>query len=309
LHAAKGKIASVWRENYILMFMNAGWAKEENMITSLIFNADDYGRTPEVSRGIREAHRRGVVTSTTCMMNIPSTVSDIALALKETPALGLGVHLVLTADSPILPGKKLRTLTDEKGGFLKLGVLIAKINDVDVREVKAEWRSQIEAFIAATQRTPTHLDSHHHSSYFTPQLFRAMLELADEYDCAIRLPVHNQTDFRATGLPDQATQDIQQQITALIHEYTPRCPDGFVAGFYDEQATPEYLLEIISGLTGGVHEIMCHPGYCDSTLEASSSYAGQREKELAVLVDVNLMNAIQKRGVQLINFTGLNNRV
>ena len=39
----------------------------------LIINSDDYGRTPDISRGIREAHLHGVVTSTTCMMNIPTT--------------------------------------------------------------------------------------------------------------------------------------------------------------------------------------------------------------------------------------------
>ena len=69
----------------------------------LIINSDDYGRTPEVSRGIREAHLHGVVTSTTCMMNIPTTAADIQVALREAPLLGLGVHLVLTADRPIGP--------------------------------------------------------------------------------------------------------------------------------------------------------------------------------------------------------------
>ncbi len=62
----------------------------------LIVNSDDYGRTPEISRGIRETHTRGVVTSTTCMLNIPTTAEDIDVALKETPTLGMGVHLVLT---------------------------------------------------------------------------------------------------------------------------------------------------------------------------------------------------------------------
>jgi predicted glycoside hydrolase/deacetylase ChbG (UPF0249 family) len=30
----------------------------------LIINSDDYGRTPEISRGIPESHWHGVVTST-----------------------------------------------------------------------------------------------------------------------------------------------------------------------------------------------------------------------------------------------------
>ncbi len=34
-------------------------------VRSLIVNADDYGLTAGVSRGILDAHRRGIVTSTT----------------------------------------------------------------------------------------------------------------------------------------------------------------------------------------------------------------------------------------------------
>ena len=68
----------------------------------LIINSHDYGRTPEISRGIRESHLRGVVTSTTCMMNIPTTAADVALALAETPQMGMGVHLVLTMGRPIV---------------------------------------------------------------------------------------------------------------------------------------------------------------------------------------------------------------
>ena len=49
------------------------------MPVRLIINADDYGRSPGISRGIREAHQRGVVTSTSCLMNFPNTASDIAL--------------------------------------------------------------------------------------------------------------------------------------------------------------------------------------------------------------------------------------
>ena len=37
----------------------------------LIVNADDYGLTAGVSRGILEAHRRGIVTSTTLLVNRP----------------------------------------------------------------------------------------------------------------------------------------------------------------------------------------------------------------------------------------------
>ena len=155
----------------------------------LIINSDDYGRTTDISTGIRKAHLKGVVTSTTCMMNIPTTNHDVAVAVQETPKLGLGVHLVLTMGKPVLPKEAVPSIVDENGNHFKYDAFIANIPNLDLDEVKAEWRAQIERFIKAAGRKPDHIDSHHHSSYFTPELFRAMLEIAREYGCPVRNPI------------------------------------------------------------------------------------------------------------------------
>jgi chitin disaccharide deacetylase len=267
----------------------------------LIINSDDYGRTPEVSRGIRESHLRGVVTSTTCMMNVPSTAADIAIAMRETPGLGLGVHLVLTADGPLSKHEIVKSITDEKGNFLKLAVLIERINDIDIHEVKDEWHAQIEAFLKAAGRKPTHLDSHHHSSYFSPALFRAMLELAKEFDCGIRLPNVHGSDEMA-GLPSSLIGPINEYAPKLLKEFNPRRPDAFFASFYDELATREELKRIINEIDEGTFEIMCHPGYIDPILLGVSSYARQREIELEVLTDPSIKQDILENKIELISF-------
>ncbi len=256
----------------------------------LIINSDDYGRTPEVSRGIREAHLHGVVTSTTCMMNIPTTAADIEIALREAPLLGLGVHLVLTADRPIGPQESVRSITDEAGNFLKLSVLTQRIQNIEISEVKAEWRRQIEAFIQAAGKNPTHLDSHHHSSYFSAALFRAMLELAKEFECAIRLPFMEGNDA------------IKEYAPALLAEFNPRRANAFYASFYDELATRAELQRIIASIQDGTCEIMVHPGYADEALLKASSYARQRETELEILTDPAIRQAIANRGIELIHF-------
>jgi predicted glycoside hydrolase/deacetylase ChbG (UPF0249 family) len=271
----------------------------------LIINSDDYGRTPEISRGIRESHLHGVVTSTTCMMNIPTTPADIAIALRETPNLGLGVHLVLTAERPLLSSEKLKTITNEDGDFLKLAALISKIDQIDVDEVKAEWNAQIKLFIKSAGRKPTHLDSHHHSSYFSPALFRAMLELAKEYDCAIRLPVVYGSDEMA-GLPAELIGPIKEYAPKLISEFNPRRPNAFFASFYDELATREELHKILEEIQeDGTFEIMCHPGYVDNAFAKESSYNKQRETELKVLTDPAIKQAIEANGIELITFANL----
>ncbi len=58
----------------------------------LIINADDFGISTGVNRGIFEAHRRGVVTSTSLMVNRPACDDAAALA-RELPELDVGLHV------------------------------------------------------------------------------------------------------------------------------------------------------------------------------------------------------------------------
>ena len=262
----------------------------------LIINSDDYGRTPDISRGIREAHLRGVVTSTTCMMNIPTTTDDITVALTETPDLGLGVHLVLTMGGPISPLDSVASLVDENGNFFKYTPLLEHVSSLNMDEVKREWRAQIERFVQAAGRKPTHLDSHHHSSYFSPSLFRGMLELAVEYDCAIRYPF--------TEVSPEI-EETNKQVPALMQEFDPRRPDRFFVDFYDEGATLEQLLSILDNVGEGTSEIMCHPGYVDKAFVEESVYNVQRERELKILTDPSTKEAIKSQGIDLITFADL----
>jgi predicted glycoside hydrolase/deacetylase ChbG (UPF0249 family) len=265
----------------------------------LIINSDDYGRTADISRGIREAHLNGVVTSTTCMMNIPTTADDIAIALKETPDLGMGVHLVLTMGRPISAPETVPTIVDEKGNFFKYTPLLEHRSSLNLDEVKKEWRAQIEAYIKASGKRPTHLDSHHHSSYFSPALFRAMLELAEEYGCPIRYPLLQEND------DSQEFSETTKHAAELLNEFSPRRPDMFFVNFYDEEATKENLLSIIDNVPEGTSELMCHPGRVDETFAMESVYNFQRERELQILTDPSIKAAIEAQAIQLISFADL----
>ena len=63
-------------------------------VKRLIVNADDFNLSPGVSRGILEAHARGIVTSTTMMINLPPDAATLA-CLRDSD-LGVGLHLNLT---------------------------------------------------------------------------------------------------------------------------------------------------------------------------------------------------------------------
>src|SRR5437899_6893534 len=60
----------------------------------LIVNADDFGLSPGVNRGIIEAHEHGIVTSASLMVRWPAAREAVNYA-RQHGALSLGLHLDL----------------------------------------------------------------------------------------------------------------------------------------------------------------------------------------------------------------------
>ena len=81
----------------------------------LIVNADDFGLTPGVSAGILEAHRNGIVTSTSVLAVAPA-FEETAPALRRAAhesGIGVGVHLAAVGeDPPLLPRSRVASLVD-----------------------------------------------------------------------------------------------------------------------------------------------------------------------------------------------------
>ncbi len=239
------------------------------------------------------------------MMNFPNADVDIVLAQQETPELGLGVHLTLTAGRPLTPPEHIPTLVGSDKAFFSLRDFLARLDTIDPTQIKVEWRRQIEQFVDITGRTPTHLDSHHHSAYFRELFFKAMLELAAEYGCAVR-QITAQADDLLPGFPDNLAPSIREFGPRLLRKFGIPTTDEFVATFFDKQATKAELLDILHQLSEpSVVEVMCHPGYSDAAVEASSSYNRQRQKELAVLTDPIFQEIITDRNIFLTTFAAL----
>jgi len=246
----------------------------------LIVNADDFGRTPGVNRGIVEAHTRGIVTSTTLMVNAPAAADAAALA-KQHPELGVGLHLALTGGTATLPAEQLRTLMDGSG---RLPARPEGLAQADPREILAEARAQLRRFCELTGAQPTHFDSHHHA-HKLGGILEALVTLSWE-----------------TGLPVRnAGPEVK---AALDRESVPTC-DHFIDLFYDQNATVESLVRILGELLPGTTELMCHPAVVDEALRAGSGYAEQRGRELQALTHTDVRATLQATGTRLISFAAL----
>lgn len=96
----------------------------------LIVNADDFGACSGVNHGIVEAHRRGIVTSTSLMVEREGA-EEAAVLAAGCPELGVGLHAMVDG------------ATDPFGCRMAV-------------------EAQIRRFEDLLGRPPTHLDSHHH---------------------------------------------------------------------------------------------------------------------------------------------------
>jgi len=105
---------------------------------SLIVNADDFGVSTGVNRGILEAHVRGIVTSTSLMVNRPAAAEAVTIS-RDHPNLGIGLHW--------------------DGG----GEGAPELDLDDVPFVRDEFRRQLERFYQLVGRMPTHVDSESHA--------------------------------------------------------------------------------------------------------------------------------------------------
>ena len=72
----------------------------------LIVNADDFGRSRSINEAVIRAHREGILTTASLMVNEPGFDEAVRLA-KENPKLGVGLHLSLLCAHSALPPEKI----------------------------------------------------------------------------------------------------------------------------------------------------------------------------------------------------------
>ncbi len=159
-----------------------GRMRPDANVRQVIINADDFGMSAEIDRGILEAHDRGVVTSASLMVGEPNAEAAVEQA-RHRPGLSLGIHVAF----------------DSRGRWF--------VDLDDLTAVQRELDHQLARFVRLTGRHPTHIDSHHHvhRSFNVARLF---LEAGERYEVPVRGfsevfyigRFYGQPEFRKTDL-------------------------------------------------------------------------------------------------------------
>jgi predicted glycoside hydrolase/deacetylase ChbG (UPF0249 family) len=149
------------------------------MSRAAIVNADDFGQSAGINRGIVEAHERGIVTSASLMVRWPAA-SAAATYARAHPRLSVGLHVDL-GESIYRDGEWI--------------TLYERVDRLDARAVEAEIRAQLALCRELLGRDPTHLDSHQHVHIEEP--VRSILDdLAKELGVPLR---HRSSRLRHDG--------------------------------------------------------------------------------------------------------------
>jgi hopanoid biosynthesis associated protein HpnK len=287
----------------------------------LIVNADDFGLTSGVSRGIMAAHVHGIVTSASLMANGNVFEEAVALA-RRSPQLGIGVHLNLTQGKPVAPASEVRSLLNSNGRLsfspyrLGFGILTGTIR---VAEIATELQAQISKIVGAGI-SPTHLDGHKHV-HVLPGISEVVIRLAQEYGIpSIRCPIEEasgvlpvlqsnwrrSTDVLKQYLIGRAVSSFARRFKRNLAEAGLNCPGPFrgltQTGFLDE----DNLVQILKRLPEGTSELMCHPGYADAELLSTGTrLLSQRMVELRALSRPEIRKLAGDEGIQFVSYCQL----
>lgn len=285
---------------------------------NLIVNADDLGWTEGVNRGILDAFRGGIVTSTSLLAN-GAAFAEAAKAAKSAPRLALGVHLNLSDGAPTADRESVTSLLNDDGMLADSpeNLLLKRARrKLVLDEVEEEWDAQIQKVRDVGIR-PTHLDGHKHV-HMLPGLFTIALQLAKRHGIeAIRVSLEESSlrTALASGSQHRAGVVMKQGVQARGLKLLARgarkqaarmgiaTADYFCGIAQTGELTLEGLERLLKNLPEGTTELMCHPGYADDALRKTATrLQASRQKELEILTDTRIRKLVASQGIRLIDY-------
>jgi chitin disaccharide deacetylase len=246
-------------------------------------------------------------------------LQDAFATVKDLPALGVGVHLVLTELRPVAPARAIPGLVNGAGrlpptpGVLFRAVLQGVISR-RAMETELEWQV---LKILDEGLLPTHLDTHKHV-HVLPAVLDCVLHVAQKYGIRwIRNPFDETSVVNL--LPTVAGKDrlalfrqflktrtfsvFRSRFACRLRSAGLRSPDHFfgtvITGLWKEAS----LRQLVSRLPDGINELMTHPGECDAELHLQSTRLREsREQERDILLAPTFRDLLQTQQIILTHY-------
>lgn len=288
-------------------------------VRRLIINADDFGLTAGVNRGIAECCTGGITTSTTLMANA-GAFNDAVRIAASLPRMSIGCHVTLVDGTPLLPPTQVPSLlADSTGGFrdsFTRFALDALRHRIAPEHIEAEAAAQMRKLAGAGIRI-SHFDTHKHA-HLLPAVLRPLLRAAKACGVrAVRNPFAPVRPLAFAHLLRRPHLWKRYSEVAVLRRWAAEFRSEVQAagmmttdGTFGIVSTGALDLRLFSAIVGcipeGTWEFCCHPGYNDAALAGvRTRLRGSRDCEREVLTSTDARDLIQRHGIELISYWDL----
>jgi predicted glycoside hydrolase/deacetylase ChbG (UPF0249 family) len=286
------------------------------MTKNLIVNADGFGFTTGINRGIEQAVERGIVTSISVNSNFDAC-EELPSFVARFPQISVGVHVNPAVGRPVAPAKDIPTLVNEHGEFhgneFTRRLLTRKI---DTDELEHELSLQVVR-IQGMGVVVSHLDSHQNRHLYPPFFFVFLRLLPKHGVPCMRTHAHlalAEDPDRRRHLVRYFARHPSRALTHLASSTEMRYARRRGAIMADrlmstshtgDKADQEKWVHLIRNVRDGWSEVYCHPAEPDDELAKWATYVEPRRREIEVLTSDRTRQEIERCGVTLRSFHDL----
>ncbi len=270
-----------------------------------------------INAGILQAHRDGVLTDASLMVN-GAAVDEAVARAADMPSLSVGLHLVLVQGRATSPASEIPDLVDSAGHFRTNPIAcgLRYFFQPGMRaQLEREIRAQLEKFLAtglALSHVDGHLNIHMH-----PAVLPILVDLSDELGIrAMRLSREAllpalrydrrhlwRKSFEAAAFRVLGAQ-AESRLRAASIRHTDHMFGLHQTGHIDEH----YLVHTLTELPKGVTEIYCHAGHVDEEAARWRPADYRSDAEVKALISPRVREVLKRQGIELTNYRELSTR-
>lgn len=263
-----------------------------------IVNADDFGRSSSINTAVEKAHREGILTSASLMVNEPACAGAVEIAGRN-PNLGVGLHLTLCCGRAASQSVLANAEKHFTAGPVTAGLKIFLSTEFK-RALEAELEEQFKRF-EATGLVLDHVNGHL-NIHLHPTVLGILLRRAQEWGI---------TRMRLTQDPwfiDKKLSNgkLAYRLShAMIYHFLSKRARKHLAAHSIKHADyvfgllrfdridEQFYLGLLPLLHSGTHEIYSHPSD-DASIHELNALTSERVKQ-----------AVREHNVQLVRYQDL----
>jgi hopanoid biosynthesis associated protein HpnK len=268
----------------------------------LIVNADDFGLSHSVNEAVIRAHRDGILTSASLMVNESGFDKAVALA-KENPKLGVGLHLTLLQSHSVLPPEKIPGLVNSRGEFSGSPVGVG-LNYFFKRNLREQLRTEIHAQFEKFHKTGLPLDhvNGHLHLHLHPTIFKILMEDSEKLgirhlrltrDCFARSRKISNGHFFYKISHAVIFEMLSSRVRKTLEQKKIRHAQITFGLLQNHRVDEDYILKLLPELPVGDSELYSHPSL------------DEFRHEFDALVSPRVKELVKKLGIELIRYQDL----